>query len=450
MTHTTNQLKEYPTEPLKCWDQAKNLRKNYYEDYLHAHEKGGLRWAGGAWTFSAIPAGLGNDVYCITGEPYGATVAFFKDFAGKCHDATEAAGFPRTLCAYMRNYWGSILLDKFVLTNGTVVDGYPAPDFIWQDHICCSHSKWYQLVRWLEKKRGKNVPMYSVDVSVGYPMDFEPEEDYKVNYIVEQLNDGIYWLEKVTGRTYNDSLLCDAVWNEMKSTSLWAEVCALNQAVPAPLDEKTMYSLYVMGTLMKHRPECAAFYETLRNEVQDRIKRGIAAVSTERFRVITDTQPPWGFLKIFREMEKYGAVSVGSLYTFGLIGMWQYTPDGMWVPKPLPQKKPQTRDEALQAIVRWTMHKPEWAHFYEPELKTKMMASIVKQWKVDAVLLHYNRGCEGLSLHIAENRHGLIQEGISVFPFEGNMGDERDFDLAGTTARLAAFFESTGLKKLKE
>jgi len=30
------------------------------------------------------------------------------------------------------------------------------------------------------------------------------------------------------------------------------------------------------------------------------------------------------------------------------------------------------------------------------------------------------------------------------------MGDERDFDLTGTMARLTAFFESTGLKKLKE
>ena len=67
-----------------------------------------------------------------------------------------------------------------------------------------------------------------------------------------------------------------------------------------------MYSLYVMGTLMKHRPECVAFYERLRDEVKDRVKRGVAAVPNERFRVITDTQPPWGFLKIFREMEKYG------------------------------------------------------------------------------------------------------------------------------------------------
>jgi benzoyl-CoA reductase subunit B len=149
-------------------------------------------------------------------------------------------------------------------------------------------------------------------------------------------------------------------------------------------------------------------------------------------------------------MEKYGAVSVGSLYTFGLIGMWQYLPDGTWVPKPVPSKKPQTREEALDAIVRWTMHKPEWAHFYQPELKTQMMESIVKQWKVNAVLLHYNRGCEGLSVHIAENRLGLMQKGIPVFPFEGNMGDERDFDLQGTMARLTSFFESMGLKKIKE
>jgi len=444
----SEETKKYPTEPLKCWDEAKNLRKKYYEDYLTAHEKGGLRWAGGAWTFSAVLAGLGEDVYGITSEPYGATVAFFKDFASRCHDATEAAGFPRTLCAYMRNYWGSILLDKYILADGAIVDGFPTPDFIWQDHICCSHAKWYQVVKWLEKKKGKEVPMYCVDVSVGYAL--EPMEEYKTNYIVQQLSDGIDWLEKVTGRRYDDKLLCEAVWNEIRATCLWAEICALNQAVPAPLDEKSMYSLYVIGTLMKHKPECVAFYEMLKEEVKDRARRGLAAVPTERFRVITDTQPPWGFLKIFREMEKYGAVSLGSLYTFGLIGMWEYRPDGTWAPKPLPLKKPQTREEALWTLVEWTLNKPEWAHFYQPELKTKMMTSIVKQWAVDAVLLHYNRGCEGLSLHIAENRLGLLEAGIPVFPFEGNMGDEREFDFTGTMARLAAFFESMGLKKLNE
>ncbi|UCD97049.1 MAG: hypothetical protein JSV35_03080, partial [Candidatus Bathyarchaeota archaeon] len=65
----TNPVKKYPTEPLKCWNEAKSLRTQYYENYLHAHKNGGLRWAGGAWSFSSVPAGLGDDVHSVTGEP---------------------------------------------------------------------------------------------------------------------------------------------------------------------------------------------------------------------------------------------------------------------------------------------------------------------------------------------------------------------------------------------
>ena len=38
---------KYKTAPLKCWNKAKELRDKYYEDYAKAHERGGLRWAGG-------------------------------------------------------------------------------------------------------------------------------------------------------------------------------------------------------------------------------------------------------------------------------------------------------------------------------------------------------------------------------------------------------------------
>ncbi len=51
-------------------------------------------------------------------------------------------------------------------------------------------------------------------------------------------------------------------------------------------------------------------------------------------------------------------------------------------------------------------------------------------------------------MHIAENRLGLVDAKVPVFPFEGNMGDEREFDFAGTMSRLTAFFESVGLKKI--
>jgi len=240
------------------------------------------------------------------------------------------------------------------------------------------------------------------------------------------------------------------VHNEQRACSTWAEICVLNKAIPAPLDEKSMYSLYVLGTLMRHSEEVADYYEELRDEVQDRVARGIAAVRDERARIITDTQPPWAFLNLFRYMERFGVVSVGSLYTFGLIGIWDWE-DGRWAPaKTLKEQgiELRSRDDALRALATYNLKRPEWQHFYDPQLKTEMMAHIYDEWKLDGVLLHYNRGCEGLSVHIAENRLGLIERGIPVMTFEGNMGDAREFDEARTKTRVDAFMEQLGLEML--
>jgi len=428
---------KYKTKPLDCWNDAKQLRAKYYEDFVKAHEKGGIRWAGGAWAFSAVPEGLGDDVYSLTGEPYGATVAYNRAFAEECHEAIEAKGYARDLCAYMRNYWGSIVLDKYVWGGE-----WPKPDFLWTTHICCSHAKWYQVASELEG----GVPFFCVDVSVG---PYDRMNERRINYMVSQMTDGIKWMEKVTGRKYDDEKLIRAVYNECRATSLWAEICALNKAVPAPLDEKTMYSLYVLNTLMKHKKECADFYEKLRDEVKDRVKNKIAAVGNEKFRVMTDTQPPWAFLELWRYLEKYGVVSIGSLYTFGLMGIFEVKKDGTWGPRTTPQEmgiEIETREQALRVLAEWTLSRPEWQHFYSPDFKSDMMKRIVKEWKVDGVMLHYNRGCEGLSLGIAENKLALKKAGIPVMHFEGNMGDEREFDFERTKVEVDAFLEILGAK----
>ncbi|MBI5360845.1 MAG: benzoyl-CoA reductase, bzd-type, subunit O [Planctomycetes bacterium] len=431
---------KYPTEQLKCWNKAKEIRENYYKNYAQAHDKGGLRWAGGAWSLGAIPAGLGDDVYPITGEPYGASIAFNKEFSIRCMEAAESKGYARDLCSYMRSYWGSIILNEYAFGGP-----FPKPDFMWQDHICCSHAKWYQVASELEG----GVPVFCIDAAAG-PYDEVTEN--RINYLVNQMHDGIAWLEKTTGRKYSDEKLIEAVHNECDATSTWAEICALNKAVPAPLEEKSMYALYVLGTLMKHSKIVADFYRELLDEVKDRVKRGIAAVPNERCRVMSDTQPPWGFLKIFRYMERFGCVSIGSLYTFGLIGVWEVKPDGTWGPRTTPRQKGlkiENRDQALRILADWNLSKPEWQHFYSPKLKSEMMIRIAKEWKLDGILLHYNRGCEGLSLGIAENRLALQKAGYPVMTFEGNMGDEREFDEARTTARIDSFMETLGLKKLE-
>ena len=76
------------------------------------------------------------------------------------------------------------------------------------------------------------------------------------------------------------------------------------------------------------------------------------------------------------------------------------------------------------------------------------MIRIAKEWKLDGVMLHYNRGCEGLTIGIAENRLALLEAGYPVMTFEGNMGDEREFDRAKTVSRIDTFMETLKLRKL--
>jgi benzoyl-CoA reductase subunit B len=83
----------YPTEPLKCWPKAKELRDRYYRDYREAHEKGGIRCTGSAWALDAVTMGLGRDVYWITGEPFGASCAFDRPLSADFLTAAEKLVF---------------------------------------------------------------------------------------------------------------------------------------------------------------------------------------------------------------------------------------------------------------------------------------------------------------------------------------------------------------------
>jgi benzoyl-CoA reductase subunit B len=107
-----------------------------------------------------------------------------------------------------------------------------------------------------------------------------------------------------------------------------------------------------------------------------------------------------------------------------------------------------SRDQALRILADWNLSKPEWQHFYDPDLKTEMMLQIVKQWQLDGVMLHLNRGCEGLSCGIMENRLGIARAGVPVMTFEGNMGDEREFDEKRVVTRIDSFMETLGVEML--
>ena len=105
-----------------------------------------------------------------------------------------------------------------------------------------------------------------------------------------------------------------------------------------------------------------------------------------------------------------------------------------------------TREDALKALAFWYLDRP----LLECALKFKseMLIRMVREWKVDAVILHFNRGCEGLGGGNSEDRLALLKEGIPVMAYEGNMVDKREFDVSQVLDRMEAFMESLGLNPI--
>ena len=436
---------KYPEEPLKCWNKAKELRYKVYASYAKAVEEGGMRIAGCTIAPNAVLKGFGRDVYFLGSEPYCAGAAAFSDFATPLQEACERKGIARDLCGYMKNYWGGILTDKFILPDKTIIP-WPKPTLFFSYHICCTHGKWYQYASELE-----GVPYFAIDLSPRLGATHSTKES--MDYMVAQLSEGIEWLEKTTGRKFDEELFIEYAMNEFNSGEAWAEAYIENEAIPAPIDEKALYSFFFFNMTTPEWPEVVDLYREFRDELRDRVKRGIAGCGTERYRIFTDGPPTWAALQIFRFAEReYGAVSIASLYTSHWGAVWERDKEGSLIPAKPPTKgefSSGNREDRIRKYLDWKLDKTDlWFLFYDTSKKSEYLKKMIKQWKCDGVFMHLNRGCEGTSLGIMETKLALTKAGIPVLSYEGNMGDTRDFDYGRTQARMETFLQNQGLEKL--
>jgi benzoyl-CoA reductase subunit B len=130
-------------------------------------------------------------------------------------------GCARDLCAYLRNYWGSIILNEYAFPQ--YGDGkWPHADFIFQNHICCSHATWLQTADEID---GGKIPYFCFDVGAG---PYDKIGDRQIRYVVDQLRDGIAFLEKATGRKIDEEKLARKVNNTYRSNCYWAKTCMFN------------------------------------------------------------------------------------------------------------------------------------------------------------------------------------------------------------------------------
>jgi len=432
------EVKRYPTKKLECVSKAIELRNRFWKEKWQAKEEGKLLGLGlGSFT-SALLAGFPGCELAELGN-YFASLAQYPEMAIECIETVRSKGYLLDICHAAQLVWGSMWLDKGPFGP------FLKPDFCFQLHFCETQGKASQVI-----SEHFGIPYFCIDVPL---IPYGEKEEFHLNYLVDQFQEFISWMERLSGRRCDDEKLIAAIENEWETTTLWARICELNKAVPAPLDSRNLETLSAPLILNRHRPETVAFYREVYEEVGDRVSRGIAALATERCRLLHEGVPPYYYLKFFRIVEKYGALFIGSCFYFGVGGAWERLPDGAWKAARTPRERGwqlRTREDALRALADyWLNHNPFICSFLVVP-KVEELVKRVEDWRADGVVFHCDRGCQAVPSGILEARLALQKRGVPSVIYEASHGDPREFGIAEVMGALESFLESLGLRPLED
>jgi len=427
----------YQTKPLDCWQLSKELRAKFFQEIWTAKDGGKTIGIGLGLFSNSLPTSFPDAVFAEMGT-YFTIVANNPEQAIQCAETVSARGYPADICHAAQLIWGSMFLDQGPFGP------FLRPDFCIQLHFCETQGKAMQVM-----SEHFGIPSFCIDAPLIPPG--RPQEHFKKN-LVAQMQEAIEWMEKVTGKKFDDEAFVHGVRNEWEVAVLWAKICELNKNIPAPLDIRMLSSLSAPLFLKRNSDETVNYTRILYDEVQDRVKNQIAALGAERCRLLHEGVPPFYFLRFFRIPEKYGAVFIGSSLDFGACGAFERQENGSWriakTPKELGMAM-KTREDALYALAHYFVT----SAFMRSLLvigKTEEQIKRVEDWQVDGVVFHCDRGCQALPAGMPEARLAFKERGIPSMVYEASHGDPRELTEAQVVDRLESFMETLGLDPLDD
>ncbi|GAW92971.1 2-hydroxyacyl-CoA dehydratase subunit D [Calderihabitans maritimus] len=404
------------------------LLKAYYQEANRVKKDRSKKvgWVTGAgvvdltWVF--------DNVLPVYPENFNASCAA-KQITPPLLEISESAGFARDLCGYFRNTYGYMLGGKN-LDLPFAGGGMPEPDFLLGDSgACMFHLKWW---RQMERFYDYKVPTFILEVPYITPrMTLDQIEEHYLEYTVDQIKRCLNFLEEVTGKKLDEDRLKEVVRLSGEASALFEEVQQLRKNVPSPAASEDMLSCLMPIVQWAGSQEAVDFYRRLRDEVKERVEKGIGVIENERFRLLFDNIPPWYTLGIFNYLHNFDAVSVIETYT----QYFHYSRGRMDPAKP------------YESLAR----KYLYGVWYMTSLRQKLPHLIIPKaldYQVDGIISFILYGCK-ISSGFLPYQRKIFEEkyGIPTLILEGDMVDPRDYADAQVKNRIEAFFEMLETRK---
>lgn len=264
------------------------LVAKYIEQAIHARENG--YFCAEHSTQFPIEVFWPLGIMPMCNELYSTINGIIGDDSSQFLSIPEVSGFPPRCRSTLRSTYG-----------GTEVGASPLPDFVVYSSLASDPARKTRNTEAL----AMGVPCFGLDRPCKI---FTPQS---IDYWLKEHLALIRFLEEQTGRRMDYDYLKEVAKLSCRATQVYLEINELRGAVPCPMPAEAAFAPMAVYRAWAGTQTCVDFLEQLRDELDERVAKGIGAVPQEKFRYTFATGPPIFDLGIMAEAERrYGAVNV--------------------------------------------------------------------------------------------------------------------------------------------
>jgi bcr-type benzoyl-CoA reductase subunit B len=404
------------SEKLNSKQLSRKITDEYMEEAFHAHDLGKL--IGYTTAISPVEIFVAHDVVPIYPENHAVANLTAKKGVELC-SVTENLGYTSHLCAYARSDLG------YRETGKTVTKGIPDPDlFLACNAQCFTLTKWFQVLA----RRG-DLPVFVFDTPE-HIMDKKAREEI-VKYCVLQLKELIGFLEEQTKKKFDYDRLKEVMKYSAQSSILYKKFLDMAQYKPSPISIFDALIGMAIAVYRRGTPECVEYYQTLCDEIQEKVDKGIGVLQNEKYRLYWENLPVWfKFSDHAKLLGSYGGVILTSLY----VHAWSFEFD-------------------LDKDPLVTLAENYVSRFSNSTIEDRadMAMGFFEKYAMNGMIMFMNRSCKAVSFAVPTLKDLLVKRtGLPALTFESDMGDQRFYSESQVRTRIEAYFETLDALQLSK
>jgi len=342
-------------------------------------------------------------------------------------EQAEAEGFSRDICSYFKTNIGSttLLTELGIIKKPADIQkgAISKPTMMVPGgSICDTHIKWLQT-----QARRMNVPIFPIDVPHVVDGEEDRLDDY-ADYVEAQMWDLVAFIEKHTGHTFDKAKYNEVITLSDELAMWWHKIYELRKHVPSPVGfMDTLAAIFPLVILPGIKPGIN-YFKKLYKEAEQRVAENYGAVENEKYRLMFEGIPFWYAIRFIRMVESMGAVITFEPYTlaFG------------------PRKPP---NASMHDLAKLIIQSP-----YNLNLSARIsyFKDVIRDWKIDGVLLHNNQSCRPSATGMYDLRNALMEQaGTPSLILDCDMNDPRAYSDEQMKMRVESFLELLDANKKK-